>query len=146
MASTVRLLIVTPASKRFEGDAQHVVAPGAAGDLAALPNHAPLLTTLRPGLVDVKLRAADDAAAADPDAGRLEFAVDGGFMELLPDRVIVLTDRAVSKDEVDLEAVRAERRRAEEAIAQKRGVDDSEDRIALAFADAKLKLIGRDAE
>jgi F-type H+-transporting ATPase subunit epsilon len=129
--ATTHLLIVTPKSKRFEGDVELVIAPGAAGDLGALPNHAPLLTTLRIGLVK---------------AGDVEFAVNGGFMEVLPDRVIVLTDMALAKDEVDVEAVRAEFKRAEEALAQKKDPDDSEERAAFAWAHAKLEVAGRTSE
>jgi len=129
--ATTHLLIVTPKSKKFEGEVELVIAPGAAGDLGALPNHAPLLTTLRIGLVK---------------AGDVEFAVNGGFMEVLPDRVIVLTDMALAKDEVDVEAARAELKRAEEALAQKKGPDDSEERAALAWAHAKLEVAGRTGE
>ncbi len=127
--ATTHLLIVTPKSKKFEGDVELVIAPGAAGDLGALPNHAPLLTTLRIGIVK---------------AGDAAFAVNGGFMEVLPDRVIVLTDMALAKDEVDVDAVRAEFKRAEEALAQKKGPDDSEERAALAWAHAKLEVAGRE--
>jgi F-type H+-transporting ATPase subunit epsilon len=130
--ATTSLLIVTPAAKKFEGDAELVIAPGAAGDLGALPNHAPMLTTLRTGLVK-----------ANAAGGRVEFAVAGGFMEILPDRVIVLTDRAVSKDEVDVEAARADLQRAHEALAQKKGGDDSDERAALAWAQARLEVSGR---
>jgi len=51
VATITRFTIVTPGAIKFEGDASIVVAPGAAGDLGALPNHAPLLTTLRAGAV-----------------------------------------------------------------------------------------------
>lgn len=130
--ATTHLSIVTPASQKFEGEAELVIAPGAAGDLGALPNHAPLLTTLRAGVVK-----------ANVQTGRVEFAVDGGFMEVLPDRVIVLTDLALAKTEVDVEATRAELRRAEEALAQKKGADDSQERRAIAWAHAKLEVAGR---
>jgi F0F1-type ATP synthase epsilon subunit len=64
-------------------------------------------------------------------------------MEVLPDRVIVLTDTALSKDEVDVEATRAELQRAEEALAQKTAADDSQERRAVAWAHAKLEVAGR---
>jgi F-type H+-transporting ATPase subunit epsilon len=59
MAAVTRLTIVTPTAKKFEGDAELVIAPGAAGDLGALAHHAPLLTTLRVGVV--KANVAGDA-------------------------------------------------------------------------------------
>jgi F-type H+-transporting ATPase subunit epsilon len=144
MAAITRLTIVTPTAQRFEGDAELVIAPGAAGDLGALAQHAPLLTTLRVGLVKAKLApqsGESHAASAAPD--RVEFAVDGGFMQVLPERVIVLTDAAVSREEVDIEATRAELKRAEEALAQKRDADDGKERHALAWAQAKLEVTHR---
>jgi F-type H+-transporting ATPase subunit epsilon len=144
MAAITRLTIITPSAKKFEGDAALVIAPGAAGDLGALSQHAPLLTTLRVGLV--KAVIAGDAGEVHSSAvvpGRVEFAVDGGFMEVLPDRVIILTDAAVSRDEVDVEATRAEIKRAEEALVQKKGADDAMERHAVAWAQAKLEVTHR---
>ena len=155
--ATTRVSIVTPASIKFEGDAELVIAPGAAGDLGALPNHAPLLTTLRIGVVKANIASAatgDAKASADtptPSAtplalgGRVEFAVDGGFMQVLPDRVIILTDTALSREEVDVEAARTELKRAEEAAAQKKGGDDADERRAVAWAQAKLEVAHRPA-
>jgi F-type H+-transporting ATPase subunit epsilon len=155
MAAVTRLTIVTPTAKKFEGDAELVIAPGAAGDLGALAQHAPLLTTLRIGAVKANVvRSEGEAVAGRATVGetavaagagheRVEFAVDGGFMEVLPDRVIVLTDAAVSRGEVDVEATRAELKRAEEALAQKRGADDDKERHAVAWAQAKLEVAHR---
>ena len=155
MAARTRLTIVTPTAKRFEGDADLVIAPGAAGDLGALPQHAPLLTTLRVGIVKADVGPdvseavtvpsviGETPATGAPSVRRVEFAVDGGFMQVLPDRVIVLTDAAVSRDEVDVDAVRAEIQRAEEALAKKRGADDSMERFAVAWAHAKLEVTRR---
>jgi F-type H+-transporting ATPase subunit epsilon len=144
MPAITHLTIVTPTAKKFEGDAELVIAPGAAGDLGALAHHAPLLTTLRVGVVKANLAAdSGDAQTGTTVPGRVEFAVDGGFMEVLPDRVIVLTDAAVSRDDIDVEATRAELKRAEEALAQKRGVDDGKERHAVAWAQAKLEVTHR---
>ncbi|MDQ6781743.1 MAG: ATP synthase F1 subunit epsilon [Candidatus Eremiobacteraeota bacterium] len=135
MALTTRFTIVTPGAVKFEGDAQIVVAPGAAGDLGALPNHAPLLTTLRAGAV----------RATTTTAGRVEFAVDGGFMQVMPDRVIILTDLALTRDEINLEQARAELQRAEQALAQKKGADDGAERRAVAWALACVEVARRPA-
>jgi|SRR5271165_821825 len=144
MAAVTHLTIVTPTAKKFEGDAELVIAPGAAGDLGALAAHAPLLTTLRVGVVKANVVGGGaEAQTGDAAPGRVEFAVPGGFMEVLPDRVIVLTDAAISRDEVDVEATRAELKRAEEALAQKRGVDDGEERHAVAWAQARLEVTHR---
>jgi F-type H+-transporting ATPase subunit epsilon len=142
--AVTRLTIITPSAKKFEGDARLVIAPGAAGDLGALAQHAPLLTTLRVGLVKADIAGnAGEAQSSAAAPARVEFAVDGGFMEVLSDRVIILTDAAMSRDEVDVEAVRAEIKRAEEALVQKRGADDAMERHAVAWAQAKLEVTHR---
>lgn len=132
MATLTHFTIVTPGAVKFEGDAEIVVAPGSAGDLGALAQHAPLLTTLRTGPV-----------RATVAAGRVEFAIDGGFMEVLPEKVIILTDVALTRDEIDVEQARADLKRAEEALAQKRGADDSAERRAIAWAHARLEVAHR---
>jgi F-type H+-transporting ATPase subunit epsilon len=132
MATLTHFTIVTPGAVKFEGDAEIVVAPGSAGDLGALAQHAPLLTTLRTGPV-----------RATVAAGRVEFAIDGGFMEVLPEKVIILTDVALTRDEIDVEQARADLKRAEEALAQKRGADDSAERRAIAWAQARLEVAHR---
>ena len=145
MANLTRLSIVTPGALKFEGDAELVVAPGAAGDLGALANHAPMLTTLRTGIVSanvVRGAAAQDGPKA-ASGERLQFAVAGGFMQISPDRVIILTDRALSREEIDVEAARADLKRADEALVQKRGADDSQERRDLAWAQARLAVTAR---
>ena len=140
MANLTRLSIITPSTAKFEGDVELVVAPGAAGDLGALANHAPMLTTLRTGVVSASVvKATSDKAQSE----RLQFAVEGGFMQILADRVIILTDRALSRDEVDVEAARADLKRAEEALAQKRGADDLQERRAVVWAQARLAVTAR---
>ena len=135
MAALTRLSIVTPTASKFEGDAELVVAPGAAGDLGALANHAPMLTTLRTGVVSANVTGGD--------VKRVQFAVHGGFMQILPDRVIILTDRALSREEIDVEAARADLKRAEEALVQKKGADDTAERQEVAWAQARLAVTAR---
>jgi F-type H+-transporting ATPase subunit epsilon len=135
MASTVDFAVITPGEVKFQGKAEIVVAPGAAGDLGALPQHAPMLTTLRIGV----LRATVEGQT------RLEFAVNAGFMQILPDKVIVLTDIALTKADIDADAARADLRRAEEQLAAKRGGDDKAERDAIAWANARLEVTHRPA-
>ena len=130
MTTMFSLVVVTPGEVKFEGKAEIVVAPGAAGDIGALANHAPLLTTLRVGV----LRATVEGAR------RIEFAVNAGFMQITPDKVVVLSDAALARSEVDADRVRAELRRAEDALAQKTEVDDKAERAAIAWANARLEV------
>ena len=143
MATLTRFTIVTPGAVKFEGAAEIVVAPGSSGDLGALAQHAPLLTTLRTGPVRATVVAAGSAGDGKGVTGRVEFAIDGGFMEVLPEKVIILTDVALARDEIDVEQTRADLKRAEEALAQKRGADDSAERHAIAWAHARLEVAHR---
>lgn len=133
MAATFALAVITPGEVKFEGTAEIVVAPGAAGDFAALANHAPMLTTLRIGV----LRATVEGAR------RIEYAINAGFMQVLPDKVLVLTDVALAPNEIDVDKTRAELRDAGAAVAGKHGADDKAERDALAWATAKLDAAHR---
>jgi F-type H+-transporting ATPase subunit epsilon len=133
MAASIDLDVITPGAVKFQGKVEIVVAPGGAGDLAALPNHAPMLTTLRIGVLR--------ATAADGEKRRIEFAVNGGFMQITPNKCVVLTDMALSAPDINIDAVQAEARRAADSLAQKRGADDRNERDAVAWATAQLDVV-----
>jgi F-type H+-transporting ATPase subunit epsilon len=138
VATPFRLSIITPTAVRFDGDVEIVVAPGAAGDLGVLANHAPLLTTLRTGVVSAAART-----GTQTESSRVRFAVDRGFLQALADKVIILTDFALAPDDINPEEARGDLRRAEEALARKRGADDAVERAAVAWARARLELVAR---
>ena len=83
-----------------------VVAPGMAGEMAVLPNHAPLLTTLRPGEIRV-VKDGEDSY----------IAVSGGFMEVLGNKVTILADTAERAEEIDLQRTEEALQRAQEELA-----------------------------
>jgi F-type H+-transporting ATPase subunit epsilon len=89
--------------------------------LGILPNHAPLVTTLSAGELRIKKGGSEET-----------MVVFGGFMEVLPDKVIVLADAAEKVEEIDVARAEAARKRAEEAIARGGEQDD------LAAAAARL--------
>ena len=84
-----------------------VIAPGSEGYLGILPHHAPLLTALGPGEFRVKKGGVEEV-----------LAVFGGFMDVRPDRVIVLTDAAEHAEQIDTVRAQAARARAQETLAQ----------------------------
>lgn len=105
--SGLRCEIVTQERRIYAADdVQMVLAPGVWGQLGILPHHAPLLTALDEGVMQVR-RA---------DGTEDSFAIHGGFMEVLPDRVTVLADVAERADEIDLERAEEARKRAEELM------------------------------
>jgi F-type H+-transporting ATPase subunit epsilon len=102
----IRVEIVSQDRPVFEGDVDIVVAPGEDGEMGILPHHAPLLTTLKPGVLRVR------------SDGREElFAISGGVMEVQPDIVTVLADAAERSDEIDISRAEEARRRAEASLA-----------------------------
>ena len=127
MATTLDLDIITPGAVKFDGKAEIVVAPGARRRLGALPNHAPMLTTLRIGV----LRATVVEGSA---RGAWSTPSTAASCRSHRTKCIVLTDVALAADEIDVEKTPREQKRAEEALAQKRGADDSAERNAVAWA------------
>ncbi len=89
----------------FEGDADIVIAPGVNGEMGILPNHAPLLSTLKYGILKVRYQGREEA-----------FTVAGGLIEVQPDIVTVLADAAENVEEIDVARAEESRRRSEELI------------------------------
>ena len=97
--------VVTPDGPAYEGDAEMVIVPGAAGEVGVLARHAPLIATLKAGSTRVHVSESEV----------LEFATGPGFFQVLNDRAIALVDDAVAAAEIDdarareqLEAAQAE--------------------------------------
>jgi F-type H+-transporting ATPase subunit epsilon len=131
--------LVTPEGTAFEGEAEMLVVPGAAGDIGVLARHAPLVATLRAGSTRVYLSVDDENIR--------EFATGSGFFKVELDRAIALVDDAVDAKEIDdqralqqLEEAKAELERIE------RGESDAdrwmvEQRIR--HAENQLSVAGR---
>ncbi len=92
MAETVQFDLVSPERLLASVEAREVLIPGAEGDMTALPDHAPLITTLRPGIVRV--------SGADGDT---EYVVTGGFAEINGQSISVLAERALPRADVTKE-------------------------------------------
>jgi F-type H+-transporting ATPase subunit epsilon len=106
--------LVTPEGPAFEGEAEMIVVPGAAGDIGVLARHAPLIATLRAGSTRVYI---------ERDGEMREYATGPGFFQVQLDRAIALVDDAVLASEVD--DVRA-REQLETAQAELELVDRGE--------------------
>jgi F-type H+-transporting ATPase subunit epsilon len=118
----IRLDIVTAERLVYSDDVDIVVAPGIEGELAILPSHAPLMTTLASG--ELLLRKEGEETA---------LAVSGGFLEVRPDRVTVLADSAERAEDIDAARAEEAKRRAEERLG--RQLDETD----LARAEAALR-------
>lgn len=122
----LHLEIVTAERLVLSDDVDQVNAPTKDGRVGILPRHMPLLTVLTEGELSII-----------KGGQRTEFAVYGGFMEVLPDRVTILADACDRSDEIDLERAEEARKRAEERIAQRK----SDQEMALAEADLRRALL-----
>ena len=107
MADTVQFDLVSPERLLASVDAKEVQIPGAEGDMTALPDHAPLITTLRPGVLRVT-----------SSEGEAEYVVTGGFAEISPKGISVLAERAVPKGEMTQEEFSAMVTEAKEKLSK----------------------------
>jgi F-type H+-transporting ATPase subunit epsilon len=120
--------IVTAERIVYSAEADAVIAPGAAGQLGILPHHAPLMTILTAGELVVRKGAEEQI-----------MAISGGFLEVRPDRVIVLADQAERAEEIDTARAEAARKRAEQSLAERKGTDE-EARAEAALRRALVRL------
>jgi len=102
---TTRLEIVTPEKRAFSDDVDAVTLPGSEGELGILPHHAPLLSILGAGELRYRKGGLEES-----------FAIVGGFVQVLPDRVVVMAETADLAAEIDLEKAEEARREAERAL------------------------------
>jgi F-type H+-transporting ATPase subunit epsilon len=102
----LKLEIVTPEKKVLDEMVDSVTVPTASGEAGILPNHAPLISALKPGILSYSTKGATE-----------RLALAGGFVEVSGNKVAVLTDTAETASEIDADAARAEREEAERSLA-----------------------------
>lgn len=102
---TLKLEIVTAERQVYSDDVSAVIAQGVEGQMTILPKHAPLITMLASGELTIR-----------KDGDELLMAITGGFLEVRPDKVIILADACERSDEIDLERAMAAKKRAEERL------------------------------
>jgi F-type H+-transporting ATPase subunit epsilon len=131
---SLKIDIVTAERIVYSAEADEVIAPGVEGQLGILPHHAPLMTTLQSGELVVKRGGQEDS-----------MAISGGFLEVRPDRVIVLADQAERAEEIDVTRAAEARQRAEERLKEKHvgGLDQARAEAALRRALVRLSVAER---
>lgn len=129
--SSIRLEIVTVERMVYSEEVDVVVAPGVEGQLGILPHHTPLMTTLQPGELRIKKGAEE-----------LVLAISGGFLEIRPDKVVILADAAERVEEIDVARAEDAKRRAQERLAEKglAGIDEVRVDASLRRSLARLKV------
>lgn len=128
--ATFKLEIVTAERMIFSDDVSAVIAWGVEGQLGILPHHAPLMTMLQPG--DLLIRK---------DKEEEYLAISGGFLEVRPDKVIILADACERAEEIDITRAEEAKKRAQETMkAAPLTVDAAAAEAALRRSLARLKV------
>ncbi len=133
MAMTIHVDIVSAEEEIFSGPAEMVFAPAIMGDVGIMPQHAPLLTALKPG--EVRIQNGDEEQF---------IYVSGGMLEVQPHVITVLADTAVRAKDLDEAAALEAKQIAEKALKDKRSdIDYARAQAELAEAIAQLQTIQR---
>jgi len=129
MSERVAFDLVTPERLLFSGEADMVVVPGSEGDFGVLPGHAPVISSLRPGALEIY----------EGDKATERYFVDGGYAEVVADRLTVVAEKAVPVAELDREVLEQRIRNAEEDLAE--ATDDEAQRKAQEHIDYLRDLL-----
>jgi len=121
----IRCEIVSQDRIVFQGDVDIVILPGADGEMGILPHHAPVLTTLKYGVIKIRRNGKEEL-----------FAVAGGVAEVQPTIVTVLADAAENIEDIDIVRAKAARKRAEDVLAN---LSPETDRDAALVMEAALR-------
>jgi F-type H+-transporting ATPase subunit epsilon len=132
MAKKLHVDIVSAEQQIFSGEAEMVIAPGEAGELGILAEHAPLLTRIKPGTVRIQSAGVDEEV----------IYVSGGMMEVQPDRVTILADTSVRAHDLDEAKAMEAERLAKEALTNRTGKMEYAQALSeLAEASAQIAAI-----
>ena len=133
MAKTFHVDIVSAEQSVYSGEATMVIAPGVSGELGILPEHVPLLTLIKPGVVRIR-----GAEGAEEEV----IYVSGGMMEVQPDGVTVLADTSVRAHDLDEAKAMEAERLAKDALSNRTGqMEVAQAQAELAEAAAQIAAI-----
>lgn len=131
----IKLDVVTAEQMVYSDEVDMVIAPGVEGQLGILPHHAPLMTILEPGELWIR-----------KGGGEVYLAISGGFLEVRPDRVIVLADAAERSEEIDQARAEEAMQRAQQQIRERPpDVDLARSEAALRRAFIRLDVVQKGA-
>jgi F-type H+-transporting ATPase subunit epsilon len=130
----IQLEIVTPERLAYQDTVDAVVLPGSEGELGVLPHHAPLVSTLGFGELRIRKGGAEES-----------FAIVGGFVQVRPDKVVVMAETADLASDINLEQAQEARREAERALetGYQEGADLAAARAALQQALLRIRVAER---
>jgi F-type H+-transporting ATPase subunit epsilon len=132
MANKIHLEIITPEKRALREEVDEVVLPGLTGELGVLPDHEPLITQLKTGVLTYR-----------QGASQQKLHVSGGFAEVLGDKVSVLSDVAEKPNEIDVERAKSALERAEKRLlGGGDGLDVARAELKKERAKTRLQLVG----
>ena len=135
MANTVHIDVVSAEASIFSGEAEFVVAPAGAGEVGIYPNHAPMITNIKPGALRIK------------QSGEVEetlIFISGGILEVQPGMITVLADTAVRGHDLDEAKAITSKEAAMEAMKNRSSdIDYAKAQAELAEAVAQIQAIQR---
>jgi len=135
MANTVHIDVVSAEESIFSGEAEFVVAPASAGEVGIYPNHAPMITTIKPGALRIK---------QTNEAEETLIFISGGLLEVQPGFITVLADTAVRGHDLDEAKAIASKLAAEEAMKNRTSdMDYAKAQAELSEAMAQIHAIER---
>ncbi|MCD9189594.1 MAG: F0F1 ATP synthase subunit epsilon [Pyrinomonadaceae bacterium] len=128
----IKLEIVTPEKRVLDESVDAVTIPTEKGEIGILPNHAPLISTLKSGILSYTIKGTTE-----------KMVISGGFVEVGTGKISVLADIAETADEVNVETARAEKEAAEKTLGAWSGTDEEfeAERERLEKAQARLQLV-----
>lgn len=134
MADKLNLEVITPERLALREQVDEVVVPGLGGELGILPDHTPLISQLQTGVLSYR-----------QGAEKRQMHVSGGFVEVTPDRISVLSDVAERPEEIDLERAERAKERAERRLASRGDdIDFKRAELKLQRALTRIRLAGRE--
>ena len=135
MASTVHIDVVSAEASIFSGEADFVVAPASAGEVGIYPNHAPMISTIKPGALRIKQSNVPEETV---------IFISGGLLEVQPGVITILADTAVRGHDLDEAKARAAKLAAEEALRNRTSdIDYAAAQAELSEALAQIQTIER---
>ena len=130
MVKILTLEVVTPERIMLQEEANSIIVPATEGSLGLLPNHAPIITGLQPGIIKYR-----------QNADLRVIAIGGGFMEVSHNKVSILANSAEKPEEINVERATAAKERAEKRLEGKSiGLDVHRAELALHRANARLRV------
>ena len=131
MANQINLEVITPEKLVLRESVDELVLPGLTGEIGVLPDHEPLISQLKTGVLSYRV-----------GASLQKLHVSGGFAEVLGDKVSVLADVAEKPEDIDIESAKAALERAEKSLIGSEGIDATRAELEIDRAKTRIQIAG----